>query len=137
MKTNLILLFLGLFLLACTPNNQPDDPKNENQTGDTKNEIDSKLLLGYWYEEKSPNTLIEINDSLIIQYHSIVTEIRYVVNDKKLELERLEFQETDSCCRYATCEYFLVNDTLYIEKFKYALLAVDHPTFIDAKLIRK
>ena len=40
-------------------------------------------------------------------------------------------------CLYAICEYHLVDDTLYVKKFKHALVLPWHPTFIDAKLIRK
>ena len=132
MKAIIIALFIGIFMFSCTPINNLEDPQKDVETV-----VDSKLLFGYWYDEKSPSVQIEINDSLIIQYYNIVLESRYVVHGKELEIERLYFPETDSCCRYAICEYHLVDDSLYIKNFKHALVLPWHPTFIDAKLIRK
>ncbi|MBR5327113.1 MAG: hypothetical protein IKV31_01090 [Paludibacteraceae bacterium] len=135
MKIKLLALYLGLLMLACTPVNQPENTGNDKPNNPT-NEIDPQLLLGYWYEKEYPSVVIEINDSLIVQHYNIVLESRYVINGGKLEIERLYFPETDSCCRYATCEYSLVDDTLYIKNFKHALIQPFHPTFIDGKLIK-
>ena len=132
LSLSLLALFIGMFMFSCTPINNLEDPQKDVGTV-----VDSKLLIGHWYEEQSPDVLIEINDSLIIQHYNIVLESRYVLQGKELEIERLYVQETDSCCRYATCEYHLVDDTLYVKKFKHALVLPWHPTFIDAKLIRK
>ena len=47
MKAIIIALFIGIFMFSCTPINNLEDPQKDVETV-----VDSKLLLGYWYDEK-------------------------------------------------------------------------------------
>ena len=139
MKTKFcIIAFIALSFFSCKPINGPDPDKEPIDT-DSTFIADPSLLFGEWSYKVNSETDVEINDSLIIEYHdnSIVHKNRYTIQGATLHIERLHFAVTDSCCRYETCPCRLVDDTLYIENFKLVPIAVWPPVYKEAKLIRR
>ena len=132
------VLCTAVFCSSCKPINYPDPDKEPIDT-DSTFIADPSLLFGEWSYKVNGETDVEINDSLIIEYHdnSIVHKNRYTIQGATLHIERLHFAVTDSCCRYGTCPCRLVDDTLYIENFKLVPIAVWPPVYKEAKLIRR
>ena len=132
------VLCTAVFCFSCKPINGPDPDKEPIDT-DSTFIADPSLLFGEWSYKVNGETDVEINDSLIIEYHdnSIVHKNRYTIQGATLHIERLHFAVTDSCCRYETCPCRLVDDTLYIENFKVVPIGVFHPIYKEAKLIRR